>query len=834
MIRPAFLFFLLFPSIAFSQHKVQFEAPPTWTESITYSTEPLDTVHSGGYYYLLLERQFNVESKESYFRTSIKVLTEKGLEMASSININFNPAFQKLIFHSVIIKRGNETINKLKNNQFEVLRREANMDRLVYNKSLDAILNLDDVRVGDIIEYSYTVKGNNPVFSNKFIKTLFFNYSDPIGKSFSKIICKTDRNLQFKKFNNAISPTRLEMGNLSFYTWDINNIPALLTEDGVPSWFDAYTNVEISEFKSWEDVSQWALPLYSTKSIPSGVIDNKIAQIKNSNKSIAEQVNACIQFVQDEIRYLSFSDGIQGYKPHSPIQVFNQRFGDCKDKSLLLSFMLQKLGVESYPALVNTSYGKELDMSLPSPILFDHCIAQFTLNDSVFWIDPTSTLQRGSLKSKTIPNYYNALVLASQTKSLSSIAFNSNVSRTKVEEDFYLNTIGGSATLKVKTSYWGREANSMRNYWKSNSSEEIKESYTNFYANDYTDIRLDKYVEFLDDEDQNILTTIENYTIENFWQYDSIKEQHAAGFYPRVLANYLELPSRKTRSMPYGVSYPVCIDQTISIHLPEAWTIRESKKLISSPAFHYSSEINYFDRNIKLRYSYKSLQDYVEANENKNHLDKIQSARDDLSFQITYGGNTEKSSGFNAPFLIIILALAPLIFLGLRKVYFFDPRSANYQMAYDQLGSWLILPAIGIYFSPFLLLLNIGKARFFNYDHWRTLTDPTYSLYNPSLGAFTLFQLTHSIILLSFSVLFVVLLAQKRTSFPMLFCFLCGTEIIHLACESLWLAYLNLPTAFEESSSSIKSFGLAIGALIWVPIFIYSDRVKGTFRERLK
>src|SRR5262249_9669160 len=152
---------VLLPFLVFPQVQVQRAASPRWIEPVSYSEDIPDSLQSGGYSYLLFERQYNIPQQESYFRTATKVLTEKGLESASSISVNFDPSFQKLIFHSVIIKRGQKKIDKLLTNSFEILRREENMDRLVYDKSLDAILNLDDVQVGDIVEYSYTVHGYN-------------------------------------------------------------------------------------------------------------------------------------------------------------------------------------------------------------------------------------------------------------------------------------------------------------------------------------------------------------------------------------------------------------------------------------------------------------------------------------------------------------------------------------------------------------------------------------------------------------------------------------------------------------------------------------------------
>ena len=508
-----FLLTLLFlPILAVSQKQVTIDQARSWVTPVNYVDSDTDTAQVGGYSYLLLERQFNLETKESYFRNVLKVRTEKGLESASSLSINFDPTYQRVTIHSIKVLRNGQVIEKTRSTNVETLRREQNMDRLLYDQSIDVVLNLTDTQVGDVIEYAYSLTGRNPVFNNRWSRTLYFNYSEPVNRQYTRVIVPKTSTVNLKLFNNAKAATSSVVGNNVVYIWDLNAIPSLLSEDNVPTWYDGYDNVEFSQYDSWGDVAQWAVPLYANRKT-SAAISNKVQQIKTAFKKADEQINACIEFVQDEIRYLGFEGGIQGYRPHDPSQVFDQRFGDCKDKSLLLSFMLRELGVKSYPALVNTNYGKSINESLPTPTSFNHCIVNFEFQDSSYWIDPTTTLQRGTLKGKTIPPYYHALLINSDSRELVKIPNSTISSSIDVTEKFSMDTIGRSARLTVTTRYTGIEANDIRNYWKSTSAEEVSKSYTDFYSNDYVDIHAARPVEFKDDEKENILLVTEYYTL---------------------------------------------------------------------------------------------------------------------------------------------------------------------------------------------------------------------------------------------------------------------------------------------------------------------------------
>ena len=65
-----------------------------------------------------------------------------------------------------------------------------------------------------------------------------------------------------------------------------------------------------------------------------------------------ERVVAALEFVQSEIRYFSVSLGENSHRPASPDIVLKRRYGDCKDKSLLLMTLLDELKIPSKVVLL--------------------------------------------------------------------------------------------------------------------------------------------------------------------------------------------------------------------------------------------------------------------------------------------------------------------------------------------------------------------------------------------------------------------------------------------------------------------------------------------------
>jgi hypothetical protein len=102
-------------------------------------------------------------------------------------------------------------------------------------------------------------------------------------------------------------------------------------------------------------------------------IGQKVRELAPADHSWIERLRALASFAQRDVRYVSIQIGIGGYRPHAALQVFQNRYGDCKDKATLLRAMLKEIGTESYLVLVNSERGAVV-AAFPSILNFDHVI----------------------------------------------------------------------------------------------------------------------------------------------------------------------------------------------------------------------------------------------------------------------------------------------------------------------------------------------------------------------------------------------------------------------------------------------------------------------------
>ncbi len=588
------LFALLFVCYAYSQNTVNVSSHPSWIDYQEYNPSPEieEAEISQGALTLLADYQTNVHEQEVYYRLVTKITDNVGVQNASNINAVYDPLYQKLTFHAINIIRDGKEINKLNPNDFQVIRRELNAENYLYDGTLSAMLNLSDVRNGDIIDLSYTIKGFNPIHKGKFSDSFVLNDYVPVGKI--NVSINTKSTLNYKLYNTTQEPKISKENGYQHYNWTVETPERFPYEENIPSWKIVMPTVILSDYSSWEEVVNWATPIYKTSEPSSKVLKTKVSEISSAHATEGEKIKAILDFVQNDIRYLGLEYGIGGYKPHSPNQVFEQRYGDCKDKSLLMVQMLKEINVNAYPMLLSTSMKGTITTMPPSPAFFDHCVVKvIDKNDRELYYDPTISNQGGTYKNTHFPNYKYGLVVKEKNIGFDTITSHSNNKVTTLEE-FIIHEINGGATLNVTTTYTDVEADQLREYFKNNSESSIVKDYENYYANYYSKVKMVKEPSVTDNLLKNEFQVKESYTIDSIWQpMQSKKGYIAIEFLPASLRDILYIPNMENRTNEMSLPYPVSREHKTTIKLPRAWSVEKDSDLVSNDILYYDYSVDY-------------------------------------------------------------------------------------------------------------------------------------------------------------------------------------------------------------------------------------------------
>jgi len=574
------------------------------------------------HHWLLIERQVNAATNETFFHAVRQILTVNGVQNGSTLKIDFNPSYQTLTLHWARIWRGTNHLNRLEADKIRVVRQERDLAEHILNGEQTAMTIMEDVRVGDIVDYAYSIQGANPVFNGRFSSSVKVQLEEPIERLLTRVIWPAQRRFFPKSFGCSVQPKISKQGDTMECVWDLRQMPGLHLEDSLPVWCDPEPWVQLTEFQSWAEVNQWALGLFQT----GATLSPELAQKINEWKPLANpelQVMAALRFVQDDIRYFGIEIGVSADKPADPATVFGRRFGDCKDKSLLFVTLLRGLGIEAYPVLVNTEARHTIEDWLPAAGIFDHCIAVVRLNGQAWWVDPTAGYQRGPLATHYLPNYGRGLVISPLTTALTVIPQTTGLPLTTTTEYFGLGRKSGASDLKVVTVAEGRDAETLRALFASTKRSEIERDYTHFYAEFYPGTKLDSPILFQDDLVQNRVQITEDYTIDQAWVKSERDGKSRCDFYPFSFTTYTRKPVDTQRRLPLSVPFPQHQILRTEITVPTSWVYEKENKRVVDPAFVFEKHSRRVGNKLILEYDYQSFTDSVPAYRVEEYLQNL-------------------------------------------------------------------------------------------------------------------------------------------------------------------------------------------------------------------
>lgn len=624
---------------AFAGRTFAVRPSPPWVKEVAPGAdEGMSDADKGGSLFLLDDHQTRVAGArtERFYRHVKKILSAAGLEESAEFALPFEPSYQELLIHHIRIVRGGRVIDALDPREIKVIQQEDELNQRLYNGQLSAVVFLKDVRVGDLIDYAYSVNGDNPVMGGRFADDIRLADSEAIQKLHCRLLWPAGRALSLRNQNTELQPrTTGASEGFTEYVWERERVAALEYEDSTPPWFSPMPHVQLSEFEDWGEVVRWALPLYEVKSL-SPELRRKIEEWRTESDDPGRRLLAALRFVQDEVRYLGIELGQYSHRPSQPSLVFARRFGDCKDKSLLLSTALNALGIESRLALVNTESRSALDTWQPSPYGFDHVIVRASLGGRTYWLDPTISQQRGSLDTYYPPDYARALVLIEGTELLEVIPPASPgegaaaaAATTTVEEVYTLTSHASHATHEVTTTYRGPDADAMRYTLSQQSLNDLAKNFLNYYAERDPSVTADGPPRVSDDAETNTVVVRERYTVPDFWR-DGKRELWA----DRVYAE-LSKPGVAQRAAPLAVPFPRHVRQTIEVRLPESFNIPAESFTIANEALSLAYSFARRGNTVRLEFTLRSLADHVPAGRVTKHLEDLGRMQRAAGFELT-------------------------------------------------------------------------------------------------------------------------------------------------------------------------------------------------------
>ncbi len=814
---------------------------PDWirVSTLTPSAVDLDDV-SDGYYIERQEYQVHLGLQECY-HSSVRVIhDEEGLSSAGQVSLLFDPSYQSIFLHDLSIIRDGKRIDKTDTKLFKLLATESDLSRAIYNGTYSAYCIIDDLRKDDRISISYTIKGSNPVFDNKFFDYTYLQGAEPIGLLLVNYVVPNNRELQFSYTGGAQALKAKQEDATTSYYHEENQVKKGTFYDYVPSWYVSVPTVSCSEFRNWEEVAAWATkvnPIPALKSAQSlSVFADQLWKKAGGNK--VNYFKLVTDFVQNEIRYQGVEMGEFSHRANDPEKVFRQRYGDCKDKSVVLATLLKYKKIDSGLGLVNSYVDHGLKNQIPSPQSFNHMVVWASVDGRKQWIDATVTQQGGNILYRYFPWYGAALNLSiGKVENLGA----DQEAVTHISEVYQMHK-DGSATLTVKSDYNSAEAESMRSYFKSNSKTEIQKQYLVYYQNKHKNLEKVSNLRYEDDLEKNTLTVYEHYKIDQLYDVEQETGKKYINFYSQHTDQYLPIINA-SRPAPIALSFPLKFEHDICIINPDGIPMPSTSDTHNQQreSYFYSRFLRNSQDTLKLSYSFYTYKSYIDENDVEEYVTTFQDRNrfffsgfylnDDYSVDIEGSSPTGQSTLYPILLFMLVCVLFTLFVRWYNKQ---KPRntvaSDGEQVLPPKLGGWLYVLGIVMIINLISSLLSNMLNYVTNYQIWIAYDFMELRHVSPIQ-----WQVLLSLeFVISFFLTFALgyclyLLYKRRDLFPQT-CFYTLLAVAVFDVVSSMNAMYIMPESVKGAQESWNVLTRnIIPTIIWLSYLRQSERVKATF-----
>ncbi len=237
----------------------------------------------------------------------------------------------------------------------------------------------------------------------KYLTSFYFNNSIPAVNEIIEFDIPSWMEIDFREFNfhgAGIEKTTTKENDLTKISFHLKNAAAYEEEEHSPNHALSYPHIicvskAFTEngqrkvlFETVKDLYGWYRMVCDSIGNQSPALKERVTSLINGKKTDLQKIEAIFYWVQDNIRYIAFENGIMGFRPDAAQNVLKKKYGDCKGKANLLKEMLRLAGYDARLTWIGTS-DLPYDYSLPSLSVDNHMICTVILNGKKYFLDGT-------------------------------------------------------------------------------------------------------------------------------------------------------------------------------------------------------------------------------------------------------------------------------------------------------------------------------------------------------------------------------------------------------------------------------------------------------------
>jgi len=374
-----------------------------------------------------------------------------------------------------------------------------------YDDVKETSFNFPAIEPGAIGNLEVSWNNTDPHLLSPF----YFTDYMPVVNSELKITVSKDISLKYHLIGQDTSNVSVNVESKhhnNIYTFLYKNCPADKRYPDAPgfAWYSPHILFYIANYK---DDKGNTVPYLSNAD---DLYRLNYSYIKSVNQSISPELKHIVdslttgltsaeskarkiyRWVQQNIKYVAFEDGMGGFVPREANLVCSRRFGDCKDMASILTEMNNAAGVTAYFTWIGTRDLPYKFSQEPLPIVSNHMICTVNLDGKYIFLDGTDPTCVFGLTPAGIQDKEAMIAVNDKEYKILKVPV-IDKSKNVIADTTWLELMPNSIKGKIKKTLRGYPAMEMYGnlmYW---NSRNIKEDMKNEFSRGSNKFQLDTF-----------------------------------------------------------------------------------------------------------------------------------------------------------------------------------------------------------------------------------------------------------------------------------------------------------------------------------------------------
>ncbi|MBD0405034.1 DUF3857 domain-containing protein [Flammeovirga sp. EKP202] len=456
-----------------------------------------------------------------------------------------------------------------------------------------------------------------------FIKPFYFQDSDPVLHAKYSVTFPKQLKLKpllFGAHEGNVEMTEIIDKKTITWIWEAKSVKSYKHTTDAPS--TTYTSPHIvlliesyessiGEIKVSGGISElyaWYTTLLDKiRNCDEEEIKSILSQIVTPEMNKQEAQKAVYNWVQDNIKYIAFEDGMAGFVPRSACDVLNKRYGDCKDMANLLYSFYKVMGVDAHIAWIGTRKKPYTYEELPSTVADNHMICAITENDTTLFLDATNPFSAFGMPTSMIQGKEALLAINDKEYKVAKVPEISAASNVRVDHiQCKLDGKNIIGELSTKVEGYAKEEYQIRNYRAEMSHD--KDALKDFIAfgTKSTEVSNDSISGFSNLSQNGEIAL--DFKMPNYARKVSDRYYVNLNFYKQEVNEKLD---EESRLVPFEKEYKKTVVSKVVLEIPEGFAVSFVPEKKSIQNQYGSIETSYEIKEGEVVYSKKFVSNFL-------------------------------------------------------------------------------------------------------------------------------------------------------------------------------------------------------------------------------